>query len=262
MNVKDYWTELATSLADGRFKSDIHSGLSNEENYEIELNRDQTQELAQKSCNAYNTTVNDLLISAIGYAIHKLTGQTSVGVYLEGHGREEIHKKIDIDRTVGWFTTVYPIKIDCNYDIENLIVETKEMIRNIPNHGFEYGLLKPQLPNMLIDIYFNYMGEIDAEADGEIIFDATGRTNSEENDLKRNINISGGVSNGVLKFSFTHSNVFSDESVKLFAETYKECLIEIIQFCINREEVVKTMSDVSASDLETSDLDVINSLFS
>lgn len=262
MKVKDYWAELAITLADGRFKSDMHSGLFKTENYEIELNLDQTQELTQKSCNAYNTTVNDLLICAIGYAIHKLTGQTSVGVYLEGHGREEIHKKIDIDRTVGWFTTVYPIKINCNYDIENLIVETKEMIRNIPNHGFDYGLLKHKLPNMLIDIYFNYMGEIDAEADGKIIFHATGRTSSEENDLKRNINISGGISNGVLKFSFTHSNVFSGESVKLFAETYKECLLEIIQFCMNRGELVKTISDVIASDLETSDLDVINSLFS
>jgi len=98
-----------------------------------------------------------LLVAGLGMTFAKYDNQDSLTLILESHGREEIHKRIDIDRTVGWFTAVYPVIIEYKNNIEDSIVFAKEALHNVPKHGFGYGFLKDNLNPIEEDVYFNYL---------------------------------------------------------------------------------------------------------
>src|SRR5919198_592619 len=66
----------------------------------------------------YRTQVNDVLLSALGRVLRRWTGRDRVLVDLEGHGREEIFEGVDLTRTVGWFTTMFPVVLDVPEDAD------------------------------------------------------------------------------------------------------------------------------------------------
>ena len=72
-----------------------------------------------------------------------MTNSDEVVIELEGHGRKDINDYIDVKRTVGWFTVMYPVYFriedgDLNLRIKSL----KEQLRNVPDNGFNYGILR------------------------------------------------------------------------------------------------------------------------
>ncbi|MEU1656633.1 condensation domain-containing protein [Streptomyces griseofuscus] len=131
-----------------------------------------------------NGTVNDVLLTGLALAVlawrRPDTGDGdggSVLVDIEGHGREEITDGVDLSRTVGWFTTVYPVRFDLGLPdladaraggptVGAALRQVKETLRAIPDHGIGYGLLRhgnsrtrPGLAALGIpEIGFNYLG--------------------------------------------------------------------------------------------------------
>ncbi|WP_459782563.1 condensation domain-containing protein, partial [Photobacterium sp. R1] len=97
----------------------------------------------------YHTQVNDLLLSALAVALSETFGQAENSILLEGHGREAIDARIDLSRTVGWLTTMYPVRLTSASEIAGTIVQTKEMLQAIPNKGIGYGALADQLSQPL-----------------------------------------------------------------------------------------------------------------
>ena len=93
---------------------------------------------------AYSTEINDILLTALGMALRDWTGENKFAVNLEGHGREDIINDINITRTVGWFTAIYPVILDVSKieDISYQIKLTKENLRHIPSKGIGYGIIK------------------------------------------------------------------------------------------------------------------------
>ncbi len=108
---------------------------------------------------------------------YELKAERPIAVNVEGHGREQIFPDIDVSRTVGWFTSIYPIRLAVNrFDIEDafsggpslrrIVESTKEQLRQIKDHGLGYGLLRylnsrtasalAELPRPCIA--FNYLG--------------------------------------------------------------------------------------------------------
>ena len=89
---------------------------------------------------------------------------------LEGHGREEIVPDVDLSRTVGWFTTIYPVLLDVSEatNAEEMLEAVKQQLRAVPNKGIGYGLLRymsgdaevfTSLPQAQVN--FNYLGQFD-----------------------------------------------------------------------------------------------------
>src|SRR6185503_20884979 len=90
-------------------------------------------------------------------------------VDLEGHGREDLFEDVDLSRTVGWFTTLFPVMLDIRRISHpgEALQAVKEQLRQVPNHGIGYGLLRylnedPQVGQQLreqlkTEISFNYM---------------------------------------------------------------------------------------------------------
>ena len=112
--------------------------------------------LTHEALKAFHTEVEDMLLSALGLAAGALTGQEKLAVCMEGHGRETLEEKINIDRTVGWFTASYYAILDCCQDIPNSITVNKDILHSIPDGGLGCGFFGE---NAAADVYFNYFGE-------------------------------------------------------------------------------------------------------
>ncbi len=82
-----------------------------EHKLELKLDSEQTRKLLQQAPAAYRTQVNDLLLTALARAVCLWSGQGSALIQLEGHGREDLFDDVDLTRTVGWFTSLFPVNL-------------------------------------------------------------------------------------------------------------------------------------------------------
>ncbi|MFE7753568.1 amino acid adenylation domain-containing protein [Streptomyces sp. NPDC057429] len=134
---------------------------------EFALNASDTQTLLTESHWAYDTTMNDLLLTATGFALRSITGLTTNYVTVEGHGRERFDGAPDVRHTVGWFTTMHPLALEVDQqDLGRSIQATREAARRVPHHGVGYGALfgrygteRAPLP----PVSFNYLGRLSDE---------------------------------------------------------------------------------------------------
>ena len=139
------------------------------------LDAERTRQLLQQAPAAYRTQVNDLLLTALARVLCRWSGQPSALVQLEGHGREALFDEIDLTRTVGWFTSAYPLRLT-PLQVEEAagqgasIKAIKEQLRAVPHKGLGYGVLRyladescrealAALP--LAPVTFNYLGQFD-----------------------------------------------------------------------------------------------------
>jgi amino acid adenylation domain-containing protein/non-ribosomal peptide synthase protein (TIGR01720 family) len=138
---------------------------------------------------AFHAGIHDILLIAFGLALTEFfgflgTGGAPVGVDVEGHGRhDELAADVDLSRTVGWFTTKYPVALNLGgpaggldwaqvvageAGLGALIKDAKEQLRALPD-GVTYGLLRYLNPDVDVAgsdpvIGFNYLGRLGAAA--------------------------------------------------------------------------------------------------
>ncbi|MFC4909840.1 amino acid adenylation domain-containing protein [Actinomadura gamaensis] len=114
---------------------------------------------------------SDVLLTGLARAVAAWRGDASpVLVDIEGHGREDLFPGVDLSRTVGWFTSKYPVRLDASADLR----ETKERLRAIPDNGIGFGLLRhlhdgarAELAALPVPkIVFNYLGRMET-GDGD-----------------------------------------------------------------------------------------------
>ncbi|MFC4062869.1 condensation domain-containing protein, partial [Planomonospora corallina] len=145
----------------------------------LELPPEVTEPLLTRIPAAFHGRVGDVLLAGLALAVAHCTGRESVLLDLEGHGREEITGEADLSRTVGWFTTIYPVRLDPGpADWSDLhgataaraIKRVKEQLRAVPGNGLGYGLLRHLDPETaaelaarpIPELAFNYLGRTEA----------------------------------------------------------------------------------------------------
>jgi non-ribosomal peptide synthase protein (TIGR01720 family) len=217
---------------------------------------------------ACNAETLPLLLSALSIAVFHWTGQTKICVEMEGHGREELHVPIQVDRTVGWFTSVWPLTLPCHPDPGQIIHAVKDRLSDVPGHGIGYGLLeshlhpgaeKPWRPA----ICFNYLGQMD-----EPIFEgalapsalSAGPDISEKNRLPNAISIQGGIRAGALTLEIHFDqDQWRRQSIRAFADAYARALASVADHC---RAAVRTDTRFGLNDMEEDELLEIQELFS
>ncbi|MFC0432495.1 non-ribosomal peptide synthetase [Kutzneria buriramensis] len=136
-----------------------------------ELPADRTAALLTSVPAAFHTDVNDVLLAAFAVAMADWRRrQDAVTVHLERHGREQLTDTLNLSRTVGWFTSAHPVRLDLDGvrrgDPGSAVKRIKEQLRAIPDHGIGYGQLRhlnPQTQRLLgqsagPQVGFNYLG--------------------------------------------------------------------------------------------------------
>jgi len=142
-----------------------------------------TEALLKRVAGAFHAGVNHALLTALALSIVQWCGRRGRGadhavlIDVEGHGREEVLADIDLSRTVGWFTSLFPVRLDAGgVDVAEALAGgpalgralklIKEQLRGVPNNGLGYGLLRylnRQTGSQLAkfagpQIGFNYLG--------------------------------------------------------------------------------------------------------
>ena len=75
----------------------------------VVLGQEDTRALLQEIPEVYHTQINDVLLAALVDVLAQWSRQETICLNLEGHGREELLEDIDLSRTVGWFTSIFPV---------------------------------------------------------------------------------------------------------------------------------------------------------
>ncbi|PAU59158.1 non-ribosomal peptide synthetase [Pseudomonas indica] len=163
---RDYWLQqtLPGELPVDQPQAD--NRVADEVSLSAALSVEETQAL-QQAQGSYRTQGHELLIAALAGALQQWSGASAIGIDLEGHGRDAPFAELDVSRTVGWFTQLYPVRLDLPQggDTGALIVAVKEQLRAAADKALGYGLLRHQtgvpLPAHRHPVLFNYLGQID-----------------------------------------------------------------------------------------------------
>ncbi|MGM9978729.1 MAG: condensation domain-containing protein, partial [Clostridium sp.] len=260
-----YWNSVNVEINEGNIKYDLNFA-DEYKHFSVEIDKDTTRQLLYESNKTYNTEINDLILSALVIAVNKSTNQNKLAIKLEGHGREELHKPLVIDRTVGWFTSIYPVVLKNEDTIVNTIIGVKEGLRKIPNKGRGFGVLKYNenidLKQQKIDLCFNYLGDFSNRdiKNNNIISMSTlpmGESSSEEAYKINNITINGIVSDGNLTFDVLFNRgKYSENLVQNIMNHLVDAVKEVVLSCKNNK-CEKTPSDFDLLDIEINEFEKI-----
>ncbi len=211
----------------------------------VSLDRDETDALLHLLPRAYRTQINDVLLCALAEAFARWTGERVLLVDLEGHGREPLFDDVDLSRTVGWFTSIYPVRLelDGSPDPAARLKAVKEQLRSIPNHGIGYGVLRylggdvearrrlAELPQA--EVSFNYLGQFGREEhDDEAKTDArewSGPARGPRNLRRYLVDVTAGVFQGRLSMSFMYSHhVHARATMEAVASSFADAVRTLI----------------------------------
>ncbi|MFJ2710350.1 non-ribosomal peptide synthase/polyketide synthase [Pseudomonas sp. NPDC087346] len=249
------------------------AGLQNQHVLSVEtrLSADQTRQLLQQAPAAYRTQINDLLLTALARVICRWTGQASTLIQLEGHGREELFDDVDLSRTVGWFTSLFPVRLTPALALADSLKAVKEQLRSVPNKGLGFGALRylgdEQARRTLAAqpvprITFNYLGQFDSQFDEAALFvpasESTGREQSALAPLANWLDINGKVYGGELNLSWSFSReMFNEATIQRLADDYAQELNALIAHCCDPDNHGVTPSDFPLAALNQTQLDAL-----
>jgi amino acid adenylation domain-containing protein/non-ribosomal peptide synthase protein (TIGR01720 family) len=218
----------------------------------VRLSPEETEALLRRAPTAYRTGINDVLLAALALALSRWTGERRVGVDLEGHGREDLLDGVDLSRTVGWFTSIYPVTLEVpdtgDPDWRALIKSVRRQLRAIPGHGVGFGALRYLGPPAVRDrlrvnsagpqVAFNYLGQWDArpsETHGRLYQAAHGSLGQDHDPADREpylIEIVGAVQGGRLEFSWSYQPGVHDlATIQAVARDFTDALRRIAHDC-------------------------------
>jgi amino acid adenylation domain-containing protein/non-ribosomal peptide synthase protein (TIGR01720 family) len=227
-----------------------------------------TARLLSKAPSAYRTQVDDLLLTALTRTLCAWSAKGSVLIELEGHGREAWDDGIDLSGTVGWFTTLFPVSLSaCGMGPRDHIRSIKEQLRQVPNKGLGYGLLRHLGPTGSVlangvrpQVTFNYLGQLDTVAHEQALWrlsDAQPPAQRSPTSARRSwLDIGAMVRDGQLLLRWTYSEQVHDEStVRQLADAFVDELQTLVAHCVSAQQPSLTPSDVPLSGLNQLQLD-------
>ncbi|VVQ08059.1 Linear gramicidin synthase subunit B [Pseudomonas fluorescens] len=242
----------------------------------VRLDSERTRQLLQQAPSAYRTQVNDLLLTALARVLCRWSGQPSALIQLEGHGREALFDDIDLTRTVGWFTSAYPLRLTPS-NIEEAagqgasIKTIKEQLRAVPHKGLGYGVLRYLADDQsrqrmaglpVAPITFNYLGQFDQSFGADALFhpldEAIGAAHDGNAPLPNELSVDCQVYGGELVLRWTFSaERFDGQTINELADAYLGELSSLIEHCLRDDAGGLTPSDFPLANLSQTQLDAL-----
>jgi len=280
----EYWTPLAGTSAgelpldrgaDPRgWRSAGRNTESTARKVTVTLDEERTRSLLTEVSKTYNTQINDVLLTALVHALAGWTGQPSLLVNLEGHGREDVLDGLDLSRTVGWFTTDYPALLADTQPFEPgaALRSIKEQLRGIPGQGFGFGVGRHLCPDPTVAaqlrsvpqpaLGFNYLGQFDQAQRDDARFvlrsESTGSSMHPDGPRVFALEVYGLVSGGRLELDFEYSEALHERAtIEALAAEFERTLVELIEHCLSPDAGGFTTSDFADFAWSAADLGAI-----
>lgn len=267
-----HWQRLSAADACLPGDTSVHSRVGEGETVSLTFDAQDTRRLLSEAPAAYRTRIDDLLLAALSQALWQWSGRRRHVISLEGHGRENVVENghgLDLSRSVGWFTSLYPVALEADDDAIATLKSVKEAVRAVPDKGLGYGVLKylagADLPELVGQgVTFNYLGRFDnGSADsGDALFSLSSQTLEHLRDpqgpLANALAIDGQVRNGQLRLDWTFSRErFSRETIEQLVVLYRAQLLQLIEHCSDERHAGLTPSDVPLAGLSQTQLDAL-----
>ncbi len=238
----------------------------------VTLGAEPTRRLLRDVPGVYRTQINDVLLTALTRAFGRFTGKSALFLALEGHGREEVVPGVDVSRTLGWFTSTFPVYLELSSAQSSpgeSLKAIKEQLRRIPRRGIGYGLLRylsdeaetvgalrsqpePQ-------VVFNYLSQ---GASSPSLFgpsdEPSGEACSRRGPRSHLLEINGSVREEGLRMSFTYSSpLHRPETVAQLADGFVAELERLIAHCLSPGAGGYTPADFPLAELSQERLDAL-----
>ena len=236
------------------------------------LTEGETRALLQRVPTAYRTQINDVLLTALGRALQQWTGGEAFRIDMEGHGREDLFDGVDVSRTVGWFTTMFPVRLELQAGLDEgqALKSVKEQLRRIPDRGMSYGLLRYACDDAQAraalsrsprsQLLFNYLGQFDQVVAGSKLFgfaaESTGPWHSPTSRRTHPLEVLCLVRKGELEVEWIHHPaIHRRETIERVAQDFLAALRAIIAHCLSPSAGGRTPSDFPLAALGQEALD-------
>nr|WP_199341772.1 type I polyketide synthase [Nostoc punctiforme] len=211
----------------------------------ITLSVAETQTLLQEVTAIYRVQMEEILLFALTQVISKYTNTQSLLVDLEGNGREVIFDDVDVSRTMGWFTNIAPalLDVEASNSPGEALKLVKEQLRNFPNQGLGYGVLRYLSDDLIItekirllqpaEIIFLYLGNLEETLPKSPLWKLSekslGNVVSLQGSRSHLLEINALIAGNQLKVDWNYStNIHRAETVKQLTEDFIAALRSLI----------------------------------
>jgi non-ribosomal peptide synthase protein (TIGR01720 family) len=265
---RGYWLSLK-ARAKRELPRDYEGGrgtVADNEQVVRELGEKETGVLLREAPRRYQVQIQEALLTALVDAVGEWTGEDGVLVEMEGHGREAVPGGVSVTRTVGWFTTQFPVWLRARrgMDAEHRMEGVRRTLTQVPRHGIGYGLLryfgKEELRKKLsevpqAEISFNYLGQLDEALPEESLFAVGEEQRGQDERQKRShaLGLVASISHGKLRVVLNYSRkAHRRETVENLAASLMATLNEVASLCQNPNGVSERRAspEVQLSDAE------------
>lgn len=233
-------------------------------------------------CRKNNTDIQTVLIAALVNTLANYADTDTVLLDVEGHGREVLFDKIDVSRTIGWFTTVFPVVFKLTTFISNeqpsdakYFQSIKSTINAIPNKGIGHGVLREIAKvdalnkSQLAEVCFNYLGRVNDDTANSSDTSALikreamniGQPRSPKASRAFIFEINCAVIDDKLTVTWSYSNkLHLTKTVEQLANSHIANIEEIVRLNIVEDQASHKGAFFDLADLDDSDLDTISDL--
>lgn len=251
--------------------------VATEDVIEASLSPEATAKWLYECHTAYRTRPHELLIAALADTLARESGSGIVAIDLEGHGRENPFDDIDLSRTVGWFTALYPCVLRRlrTGRLDDLILTVKEQLRAIGDGGLSYGLLRwlahdLKTRNTLAGAArnkasFNYLGQLDTRSSADALFvwtaETAGPSRSPRGVRPHAWEIIAYVREDRLRVQWRYSNALHERSqIQQLVDDFVAAIHRLIDHCLDPRAGQVSPQDFPLAELDQQDLDQLTAL--
>ena len=247
------WAETITFPLDGD-KSLVANTVAASASVSVSLSAQQTTTLLHTITSIYKVEINEILLTGLLRALARWTDGHAFTIDLESHGREEeVVGEVDLSRTVGWFTSLYPalFTVDASMPVQQTLRDVREQLHRIPHRGIAYGVTRyldrvssvaqrlSTIPRL--QLAFNYLGQLD-QAFRHLhlfkrAFEPVGPARSLQASRPHLLDVDVAVIDGELTFQWTYNTGFhTHDTIEIVA---RQCLQELEMLLTGSERLLE-----------------------
>lgn len=262
-----YWRKITKRLANSKpLFANESTGIIQETRFKF--SEELTSKLIKYSRKIVSMNPNEVLLAVLVKTLAAIHNRTDISIFMESHGRPDLSKRIDITRTVGWFTAFYPVVFEnIEDDYLNELILVKETLRSIPNNGVGYDVAR--ISNLLEENYYepsityNYFGNREVEnvtnsfclkpSNYEI-----GNNIDQKNHFGSQIAINAEIIKGEFCIDISYPlSLIAEKEETLFKDSLLKQAEKSVEVLRKQKEKITTPSDYNQNDISLHDWSVI-----